>query len=297
MNNIEKIFDTYTSQFINDKSKLTGYIDKYFHSYFVRDEALSIDKIFTRYNDDFKSLLEIESLFHDIGRFKQLELTGNFVDEHLKKTCSGIADHGDLGSLIMKDYNLLTSLFPKERIFDEEIIKVIQLHSKNNLDLAPYIKGEYIKRFKNYGLKELLESEEAKEEKMALTSINTAIIQDADRLDIFRKIVKGIWMPESCSDEIKKEVWDLFKKGQLPSMSGLRKMGLWNPNVGHLVRMNFVNQMLLVPELQKIKAENLIEKVYMMSGSELVRPAYDFAKERINTLINESEDKILVKRR
>lgn len=32
------------------------------------EEALLVDAIFTEYNGEFKNLLALESLFHDIGR-------------------------------------------------------------------------------------------------------------------------------------------------------------------------------------------------------------------------------------
>ena len=53
----------------------------------------------------------------------------------------------------------------------------------------------------------------------------------------------------------------------------------------------------LIPELQKIKDENLLERIYQISGNEIVRPAYDYMMERIEQIINQSEDKILVKRK
>lgn len=296
MKNIEKVFDDYTMKFMSDQKNINGYIDKHQHSYFVRDEALLVDEIFTKYNSDFKKLLTIQSLYHDIGRFQQLKLIGNFIDYELAAKFEEINDHGDLGAIVMRQ-SLLRKLFPNDRTFDEEIVKVIKLHSKPNYPLLEHVKKEYIEIFRNYELKELLNFKKSQSERNALTAINTAIIQDTDRLDIFRKIVKRIWVPSSTKEEISKEVWDMFKCGILPSISELKSKGYWNANVGHLVRMNFINQMCLVPELQKIKDENLIEKVYEVSGNEIVRPAYDYAIQRIDTLIDESTDKILVKRK
>ena len=178
----------------------------------------------------------------------------------------------------------------------KEIKAVIRLHVKNNPYLLEMINRNYLKIFRNYTLMDLFTSTNATRERNCLTALNTAIIQDADRLDIFRKIVKGIWIPNTTEEDIPKEVWELFKSGKLPTMKELKDKGLWNTNVGHLVRMNFINQMCLVPELQKMKDENLIERVYQICGNEKVRPAYDYALERIDTLIEKSEDKVLVKK-
>ena len=67
----KKVFIDYANKFINDNdvSKINGYIDKQNHSLFVLDEAMLTDALFTKYNESFKNLLALESLFHDIGRF------------------------------------------------------------------------------------------------------------------------------------------------------------------------------------------------------------------------------------
>lgn len=295
MSRIEKVFDDYTSKFINDNPNVPGYVDKYNHSYFVRDEALLVDQIFTQYNPDFRQLLEIQSLYHDIGRFLQLKLIGNFSDYDLAAKFPKFKDHGELGAMVMQE-QLLRNLFPDDRTLDKHIIGVIKLHTKNNKHFLEWIKKEYIGVFKKYELKELLKSSKAETEKQALIAINTAIIQDSDRLDIFRKIVNGIWAPLSTNDNIDSQVWEWFKNGTLPSIAELKAQGYWNANVGHLVRMSFIDQMSLIPELQKIKQENLIERVYEICGNPIVRPAYDFAIEKIDTLIEQSEDKVLVLR-
>lgn len=296
MENIEKVFNDYTTGFMSEKENNNGYVDKYHHSYFVMEEALIVDRIFTWYNEDFRQLLKIQSLYHDIGRFEQLRLVGSFSDYDLASKFPGILDHGDLGAMIMEKAGLLKRIIPENRLFDEEIKAVIRFHVKKNLHLSEIINRSYLDYFRNYSLRELFVSPKAIQERKCLTAINTTIIQDADRLDIFRKIIKGIWIPCTTEDEIPKEVWNLFQNGNLPTIKELKDRGLWNANVGHLVRMNFINQMCLVPELQKIRDEDLIEKVYQACGNEKVRPAYDYALERIDVLIETSEDKILVKK-
>jgi len=151
--------------------------------------------------------------------------------------------------------------------------------------------------FKNYDLKELFLSNKSMKEKEILTKVNTSIIQDVDRLDIFRKIVKGIWVPMATEDKIDPELFELFKQGKLPSMNEIKQAGKWNANVGHLVRMSFINQMNLVPVLIKIRDENLIDKVYQASGNDTVLPAYEFAKSQMDKMIDNSEDGIIVSRK
>lgn len=295
----KKVFMDYTNKFINenDETKINGYIDKQNHSLFVLDEAMLTDALFTNYNDSFKNLLALESLFHDIGRFRQLKETGSFKDTDLKNYYPNMVDHGDLGKIVMNEENFLKELIPNIRIYDEEVTKVIGAHAKVNPELLDSILIDYIKAFRNYDLSELFTSNNATKEREVLFATNTSIIQDVDRLDIFRKIVKGIWVPMTTTDEIDKNVLELFKQGKLPLMSELKDAGLWNANVGHLVRLSFINQMNLVPVLIKIRNENLIDKVFEKTGNDIVAPAYEEAKKMLDDAINSSDDGILVRRK
>ena len=294
----KKVFKDYTGKYITDADEKTigGYEDKQAHSLFVMEEALLVDALFTEYNESFKNLLALESLFHDIGRFEQLKVTGSFRDNELNLHYPSMEDHGDLGSFIIDEHGLLKKLIPDVRIYDEEVRKVIQLHSKINQNLLVDIMRDYLLAFKNYDLRELFLSNKSGKEKETLTRVNTAIIQDVDRLDIFRKIVKGIWVPMVTDEKIDPEIFELFKQGKLPSMNEIKQAGKWNANVGHLVRMSFINQMNLVPVLMSIRKENLIDKVYEASGNEKVLPAYEYAKEQLDKAINSSEDGIVVNR-
>lgn len=295
----KKIFKNYTDKFIleADELKKNGYIDKQQHSIFVMDEALLVNALFTDYNESFKNLLVLESLFHDIGRFEQLKVTGSFRDNEISQYYPNYIDHGDLGSAVIKKEGLLDDLIPNIRIYDAEVQKVIKMHSKINNDILDKVVFDYIESFKNYDLKELFLSSNSTKEKQILSSVNNAIIQDVDRLDIFRKIVKGIWVPMVTDDTIDPQLFELFKKGKLPSMTEIKKMGKWNANVGHLVRMSFINQMNLVPVLKSIRDENLIDKVFEVSGNSIVAPAYEFAKEQIERNIENSEDGIIINKK
>lgn len=294
-----KQFMDYTNEYIANATEETrnGYVDKQAHSLFVMDEALLVDALFTEYNDSFKNLLALESLFHDVGRFEQLKVTSSFKDNELKNFYPGMEDHGDLGSVVIQEHGLLNSLIPDTRLYDEEIMKVIKLHSKVNPALLEGIMRDYLVAFKNYDLKELFLSDKADKERQVLTNVNTSIIQDVDRLDIFRKIVKGIWVPMVTEDKIDPEIYELYKQGKLPTMNEIKAAGKWNPNVGHLVRMSFIDQMNLVPVLVKIREENLIDKIYQASGNDIVLPAYEFAKEQLDKKIEDSDDGIIVNKR
>lgn len=294
----KQVFENYADSYINnaDESKINGYIDKKNHSIFVMDEAILTDALFTNYNESFKNLLALESLFHDIGRFEQLKVTSTFSDSEIKKFFPNLDDHGDLGAEVIKQHELLKELNPDTRIYDAEIQKVIKQHSKVNPEILNFIIKEYIDAFKNYDLKELFLSNKAEKEKEVLAATNVAIIQDVDRLDIFRKIVNGIWIPLTTDEAIDPELFELFRKGKLPTMNEIRQMGKWNANVGHLVRMSFINQMNLIPTLMKVRNEGLIDKIYNIHGNSIVQPAYEIAKENLDRIIEENSDRVIIKR-
>lgn len=294
----KQIFGNYTDTYIStaEDTKINGYIDKRNHSLFVLEEALLTDALFTNYNDSFKNLLALESLFHDIGRFEQLKVTGSFNDNSIKNFYNNMNDHGDLGSEIIESHGLLNELIPDIRTYDAEVQKVISAHAKVNPEILGDIELDYLRAFKNYDLKDLFGSNNATKQKQVLFATNTAIVQDVDRLDIFRKIVKGIWLPEVTQEKIDDDIFQMFVENRLPSMNELKSQGRWHSNIGHLVRMSFINQMNLVPVLIKIRNENLIDKIYQINGNEVVKPAYDYAKEMIDKKIEETEDGILVNR-
>ena len=291
-----KIFIDYPNKYVAecDKEKLSMYMDKINHSVRVLESALSVDKEFTKYNDSFIRLLALESLFHDIGRFEQLKVTNTFDDFYVSKYFSNIFDHGDLGSLLLIKHHLLYYLIPSKRVYDEDIRNIVKFHSKMNNSLD--IDMNCIVKFRDLDLNDVFKPNMEYERKN-LFNVNLAIIQDTDRLDIYRKIVEGIIVPKSTNQVIEPELLKLYKTDSLPSMHTIKQMNRWNPNIGHLVRLNFINQTNLIPVLLRIKNENLIDKMYDVIGNSVLKDVYEIAKEKLDERINNTEDGILVKRK
>ena len=292
----KEIFIKYANGFIEENPEQNGYVDKKNHSILVMEEALKTDESFTKYDESFKRLLIIESLFHDIGRFEQLKTTGTFNDNELANYFFQMKDHGELGAIVMKVRGLLKQLIPFTRILDGEIKKVIGLHSKINNDLLDNISMEQIEKIKEYELEELFLTNNIQNRKV-LTLTNTAIIQDADRLDIYRKIAKGISVPITNKKRIDKELLQLYKEDALPTINEIRQMGKWNPNVGHLVRMSFISQMNLISTLKTIRKENLIDKIYLTHGNKYVKDAYEIAKEKLDDILSSQKNEVIVRKR
>ena len=144
--NIE--FDKYVSQFNPNEGRIKLKIDH------IKRVALMSKKIAQNLNLDNEQvkLAELIGLFHDIGRFKQVELYNTFNDKIS-------INHAELSSKVLFDENLIAKFNVDEKY--KNIIKLAILnHNKNKID-------------------ENLNSDEM---------LFAKIIRDADKLDIYYTI-------------------------------------------------------------------------------------------------------------
>lgn len=143
-NDAIKIFEQYISKFDLNNEKVRW---KYLHSYRVaflmewlaRKLKLAKNDVIVAY---------ILGLFHDIGRFPQLDKFDSYNDLNI--------DHGDLGYKILKEEGLLDTVLDK-KILDSVALGV-KYHNKYEVD-SKYLSNTYIK-----------------------------MIRDCDKLDILRAI-------------------------------------------------------------------------------------------------------------
>lgn len=165
-NDAIKIFEQYISKFNLNNEKVRW---KYLHSYrvaFLMEELarklkLSKNEIIVAY---------ILGLFHDIGRFPQLDKYDSYNDLNI--------DHGDLGYKILKEDRLLDTVLDRKTL--EEVAFGVKYHNKYEVD-SKYDSITYIK-----------------------------MIRDCDKLDILRAIgedrfVEDTEIPEH--EETKKEFY------------------------------------------------------------------------------------------
>ena len=122
---------------------------KIVHTLGVADYSKEIAKSLNLNEEQIK-LAYIIGILHDIGRFKQILLTGTYSDK-------GGVNHTDMGLKILFDENMITE-FVENREYDEIIKNAIANHSLFKI---------------NDGLDEE-------------TLMFSKIIRDADKLDIFR---------------------------------------------------------------------------------------------------------------
>lgn len=145
---MNKVFDEYVSQFDLKDPKIRG---KKEHSYRVMELSTWLSKKLELGEEDCY-LATIIGLLHDIGRFEQVKQYQSFND-------AITVDHGDLGSKILFQDGWIRK-FLKDSKYDIVIEKAVRNHNKVTIE------------------KGLTEQEQ----------LQTDIIRDADKLDIFYNI-------------------------------------------------------------------------------------------------------------
>lgn len=146
--NVKKVFDEYVSNFNPNDGKIKLKID---HIKRVADVSKML-AVNLNLNEEQILLAEIIGFFHDLGRFKQVELYNTFNDRIS-------ANHAELSVNVLFEDNLIEKFKIDESYFN--IIKIAILnHNKNKID-------------------EGLNDEEL---------LFSKIIRDADKLDIFYTI-------------------------------------------------------------------------------------------------------------
>lgn len=243
-------------------------------------------------DESFEKLAQIALLDHDIGRFAQVRMTGNFNDHEL----SLWADHGELGGDILAN-GLIKKQIPDTRIFDRLIINVVRRHVSaraNSLDLNAILYSGLLECCDAY----LIYGMETEKAKTMVENFMTQVIQDVDRLDIYRQVVDGRSVPKKSDAPIPPTVLEYFYNGQYLDISNLKKRNLWNANVGELVRLSFINDLKLVSVAKIIKKENLLPKMQIKRDNPYVSDAYKFTIEKLDELIEANEHNFtLCKRR
>ena len=282
----KKCFDNYVSSFNeNDINKLVE--QKRIHTNeVVNDGIKAIKKL--RFNESFVDFTKIALLNHDVGRFLQARVTKTFKDMDLHKFC--FDNHGELGNYVLKS-GLIKSQIPMTREFDDSILTIVNNHVTKVVNprqllilSSNLLKDEDALNFF---------STASLEEKRKVIDAITQIVQDVDRLDIYHQIIDGRWVPIKSKDKISSIVLKEFYDGKYLNIAELRKQGLWNSNVGELVRLTFINQIRLLSVAQIIKEEKLLEKMRRKQINNQVIEAYDFTIDKLNVLIKESNGIII----
>lgn len=242
-------------------------------------------------NDSVLQFCKLSFLNHDIGRFTQMRLIGNYKDSELKEKFLSINDHGQLGKNILKA-GLIRKQIPLTRVFDESIFTIVNDHVNKRLNDSQ-LKILGLDCLKNEEIYDIFNSKD-KKLKSDITASITQIVQDVDRLDIFHQILDGRWNPLTTNLEIDEKVFEMFYKGQYLDMNDLKQKGLWNANVGELVRLSFIYQIRLLSVAKVILSENIILQLKEKRNNDKLKDAFDYTNDLLKEMINKSEDEIIV---
>lgn len=123
INNAEKQFKEYLKNFDteNEKNKL-----KIVHTYGVVKASEYIAKDLNLSEEDIY-LAKLIALLHDIGRFKQIKLYDNFIDNMENN------NHADYGVKILFEENLIRKFIEDDK-YDDIIYKAIFNHNKYKIE-------------------------------------------------------------------------------------------------------------------------------------------------------------------
>ena len=248
----------------------------------VQDGTTVAEKL--HLDDSFKKMIQIALLNHDIGRFTQVKTTGNFNDNELTLW----SDHGELGADILKS-GLINKMIPDTRLFDRSIINVVRRHVSariNQRDLTTILQSGLLE----YANANFIYSMGTEQNKCMVDNFITQVIQDVDRLDIYRQVVDGRFVPKTSDLPIPPTVLEAFYNEQYLDINSLKKRNLWNANVGELVRLSFVNDIKLLSVAKMIKSENLLSRMQIIRNNPHVSEAYKFTIQKLDDMIEDSKD-------
>ena len=275
------------------------------HGLIMKDSVRNITKNSNMLNETYLKTAALEGLFHDIGRFKQY-LLSKTLDDNESKKYTGFDDHGKYGRYLLEknDNKLLRYFLGQESNYDTMFLDIVGEHTTiTNPNYLCDISG-LKDTFKDYSFDEIINSSN-EELKNKLTALKLKILREADSLEIFDKIINGLWKPTISNDEekfVNTEIWEKFINFEYIDMKDLKERGLWTANAGFLLRYGLLFQNFnLVGTLKKFIESDSFEKLWKQTeensiktnGSKVqdskVIEAQDYIKKAIECLISESD--------
>ena len=275
----------------DEKLKLNGMYQKLLHSLscveYGRDVIRNLG-----FNTSFANLTKVAILDHDIGRFLQMHYLGTFKDSDLKKLeFFNVEHHGELGKKLL-DAGILKQQIRNTRAYDECISTVVLNHvyyQSNYKDLLILVSDF----FKDEHAYDVLTTCDDDTKRMIFAAL-TQIVQDIDRLDIYSQILEERFVPKKSDENVDPKILDMFYKGEYLNINEIKKQGLWNPNVGELVRLSFIDQIRLLSVAKTIQTHDMIEQMKIKRNNSKLADAFDFTEEKLNQMINNSKDGVTV---
>ena len=273
-----------------DIKKIEGIDKKYLHTMEVVKDGTAVVKQL-EFSDTFVELSKLAFLNHDIGRFEQMLITGNYVDSDLVAQIG--LNHGSLGKQILQN-GLIEKEIPSTRVYDRPILEAVEKHVNYHCDIEDLLilSGNLLKSADAIDFF----NKASEEEKIKIINTITQIVQDVDRLDIYHQILEGRWTPMKINKPIDSTVMKMFYNGQYLNMAELKQQGLWNANVGELVRLSFINQIRLSSVAKMIYDEKILLQMKELRQNPYVDEAFDFMQNKLEEMIKNSDGITITKK-
>ena len=273
-----------------DIKKIEGIDKKYLHTMEVVKDGTAVVKQL-EFSDTFVELSKLAFLNHDIGRFEQMLITGNYVDSDLVAQIG--LNHGSLGKQILQN-GLIEKEIPSTRVYDRPILEAVEKHVNYHCDIEDLLvlSGNLLKSADAIDFF----NKASEEEKIKIINTITQIVQDVDRLDIYHQILEGRWTPMKVDKPIDSTVMKMFYNGQYLNMAELKQQGLWNANVGELVRLSFINQIRLSSVAKMIYDEKILLQMKELRKNPYVDEAFDFMQNKLEEMIKNSDGITITKK-
>jgi len=249
---LENKFSHYTDSFFTDDIEFDkNILLKKEHSLLVYQESCQLAEA-ENFSPRIATLIEIASLFHDIGRFEQILEFNTFVD------CKSI-DHGDLGGEVLTKTNMLADLPQKDQ---QIIIASTKAHNKRTLS-------------ENFDKETLLV---------------TKAVRDADKLDIIRILLKEyakkdidktVILHLEESDDISPEVIAYLERKECPNIADFKTLSDFK-----LAQLTWIYDLNFKYSLQEFKKRKFDEQIISHLPNtpkinSLCRKIQDYLEEKI----------------
>lgn len=167
---------------------------------------------------DFKTVLKIAILYHDIGRFEQATWTGDFGDDQYKKRGKIFLNHGEAGKQIFLEREQNFAVDEQYApIISESILHHVKIENANHL----HHRFNDIKELRALNIHDIITGKfQFNDAELQIASLITQLVADIDKTDILYQYLTGEipLVREALYDESKKSLdeialhWAVSKK-------------------------------------------------------------------------------------
>ena len=226
---------------------------------------------------DYILLADFIGLFHDIGRFEQWRQCKTFQD-------SIYVDHADDSAYYLTYEGMIKQILP-ERIYDLLIYDAIKYHNKLFLPKEFCIKDEQIVK-RHPSFQKILDiSSNGLEAYFPLASLYAMSIRDADKIDILYQYIIAEYFLQMDNLPVSENVKQAFLENK-----PIDKRDRKTANDSLILRLAFINDINLTKSLTLIKDRQLLQGIRAhYPDKDHTNEYFDYAEQRLNTLIEENK--------